>query len=106
MYSRIKRLLVLVGIVAASLVIPATSSPVSASIAPDQGQVVIQAWQKGHVNSNDSTRLFVSDHGETYYNVLGPCTDFWYDAISNGRYHTNLGGWVSMAKAGPGWCHD
>lgn len=65
--------------------------------------------QKAHVNSNvDFTWLYASSTGDLHYNVQLPaCLDFWYDRINNGRYFSpDLGGWVSTAKAGPGWCHD
>jgi hypothetical protein len=62
---------------------------------------------QAHVNSNISyTWLYVSQYGDTHYNIqLGPCVNFWYDSVSNGRYHDITdGGWVSTDKAGPGWC--
>jgi hypothetical protein len=66
----------------------------------------ITAWSKGHVNSTGYTNLFASPNGDASYGLLNPCTNFLYDAVINGRYRTDLGGYVSTAKAGPGWCGD
>lgn len=108
MHSRTKRLLALAGIMTASLLmIPATSAAASTVPSVGQQQVVTAALQKGHVNSTGRTRLFATPYGEAYYYYLAPCTNFWYDTIINGRYHsTTHGGYISTDKAGSGWCGD
>ncbi|PWW66776.1 hypothetical protein [Actinokineospora spheciospongiae] len=107
MSTRTMKFFVVTGAVAAALALaPATGSaapaPTTALLQPS----VAAAWQKGHVNSTGQTRLFAAATGDANYGYLNACTNFWYDAIINGRYRTDLGGYVSTDKAGPGWCGD
>ncbi|GAA3057044.1 hypothetical protein [Actinokineospora globicatena] len=101
MRSGVLKMLAVAGAVATGLaLVPATSS------AAGSGGTTAMASQ-GHVNSNvDFTWLYIGPTGDSHYNVkLGACTNFWYDAVDNGRYHDiSHGGWVSTDKAGPGWC--
>ncbi|TDP97592.1 hypothetical protein [Labedaea rhizosphaerae] len=96
MRSRALQALALSGVAAACVVL----SPATSSAAP-------LATNMAHVNSNIAyTWLYVSPYGDTHYNVqLGPCVNFYYDGIVNGRYNDiTHGGWVSTDRAGSGWC--
>lgn len=101
------RLFAVVGAAVMGLVLVPAANAVASATAPAQREAyTVMAWQKGHVNSTGSTRLFVAPTGDSYYGWLSPCTNFYYDSVINGRYHTDLGGYVSTDKAGPGWCGD
>jgi len=65
------------------------------------------APQKAHVNSTGWTYLYDSPYGANSIRQLPACTNFMYEDIINGRYSSQgLRGYVSTAKAGPGWCGD
>lgn len=100
------KLFAFAGAVALSLVLAPAANAGSTATPVERETVTAAAWQKGHVNSTGSTRLFVAPTGDSYYGWLAPCTNFYYDAVVNGRYRTDLGGYVSTDKAGPGWCGD
>lgn len=98
-----------VSVLAATLV-PATVSSAETSAAPTmQNEYAVTAGIKAHVNSNvDYTWLYDSDTGDSHGTTkLFNCFNFYYDTTSNGRYHAYaLNGWISMDKAGAGWCGD
>ena len=67
------------------------------------------AVSKGHINSNvNYTYLYADSHGAERVGALYGCDNFTWDRTENGRYHSpDMGGsWISMDKAGPGWCGD
>ncbi|MGB3438338.1 MAG: hypothetical protein WBA97_06250 [Actinophytocola sp.] len=78
--------------------------------APHASVVAPAAGLKAHVNTDVArTYLYRYYYGEETVNdrFYGPCKDFYYDQIVNGRYHAyELGGWISTDKAGSGWCSD
>jgi hypothetical protein len=96
--------------VLAATAVPATASSAEARTAtPNQNDRTVTAGIKAHVNSNvDYTWLYSSDTGDAHGQTkLFNCFNFYYDYTSNGRYHAYaLNGWVSMDKAGAGWCFD
>jgi hypothetical protein len=74
-----------------------------------RNDVAVTAQYKAHVNSNvEYTWLYDSAYGEAHGTTkLFNCFNFYYDYTENGRYHAYaLNGWVSMDKAGSGWCFD
>ena len=65
------------------------------------------APQKAHVNSTGWTYLYDSPYGANAIGTLSACTNFYTEGVVNGRYSSQgLRGYVSTAKAGPGWCGD
>jgi hypothetical protein len=94
-------------ILAATVVTPAVSSAESWTAAPKQGGHAMTAGIKAHVNSNvEYTWLYDSAYGDSHGTTkLFRCFNFNYDYTENGRYHAYaLNGWISMDKAGSGWC--
>jgi hypothetical protein len=101
-------------VVAASLLAagvgqPAVGSAEARTDVATQNEVAVTAGIKAHVNSNvEFTWLYKSAYGDAHHETkLFNCFNFYYDRTENGRYHAYaLNGWVSMDKAGPGWCFD
>ena len=96
-------------VLTATLVQPGTSSAETRTAAPQQNEYAVTAGMKAHVNSNvEYTWLYDSAYGESHGTTkLFRCFNFYYDYTENGRYHAyGLNGWISMDKAGSGWCGD
>lgn len=101
--------------VAAASVLAVTVFPSGASAAetqtaaPKQNEHAVMEGIKAHVNSDvDYTWLYDSAYGDAHGTVkFFRCFNFYYDYTSNGRYHAYaLNGFISMDKAGAGWCGD
>jgi hypothetical protein len=99
--------------VAAALVLAATVFPSAVSSAdtrtatPAQGEHAVTEAMRAHVNSDvEYTWLYDSAYGDAHGTTkLFRCFNFTYDYTSNGRYHADgLNGFISMDKAGSGWC--
>ena len=87
----------------------AVSSAETRPAASKQNEHAVTAGIKAHVNSNvDYTWLYDSAYGDSHGTTkLFQCFNFYYDYTSNGRYHAyDLNGFISMDKAGAGWCGD
>lgn len=96
-------------VLAATLVTPAVSSAETQTAAAKQNEHAVTAAMKAHVNSDvDFTWLYDSAYGDSHGTTkLFRCFNFNYDYTSNGRYHAYaLNGFISMDKAGEGWCGD
>lgn len=96
-------------LLAVAVAAPAVSSAETRTGAPAHNEVAVPGPYKAHVNSNvEFTWLYDSAYGDSHGSTkLFNCFNFTYDRTENGRYHADgLGGWVSMDKAGPGWCFD
>ena len=106
----VKAALAAVPLLALTLAQPAVSSAEVPAAAPESGVVAPLAAYKAHVNTNVArTYLYRYYYGEETVNdrFYGPCKNFYYDTIVNGRYHAyELGGWISTDRAGSGWCGD
>jgi hypothetical protein len=98
-----------VSMFAAAVVSPAVSSAETPPAASERGEYAVTAGMKAHVNSNvDYTWLYDSAYGDAHGTTkLFNCFNFYYDYTENGRYHAYaLNGWISMDRAGSGWCGD
>jgi hypothetical protein len=107
----VKSAIVAVPLLAAALAQPVVvSAENSAAASHDSVVVAPMAAYKAHVNTDVArTYLYRYYYGDETVNdrFYGPCKDFYYDTIVNGRYHAyELGGWISTDKAGSGWCSD
>jgi hypothetical protein len=106
----VKSVLAVVPLLALTLGQPAVSSAATPAAAPESGVAAPIPGLKAHVNTNVvRTYLYRYAYGEETVNdrFFGPCKNFYYDYIENGRYHAyELGGFISTDKAGSGWCGD
>jgi hypothetical protein len=106
----VKSVLVAIPLLAVTLAQPVASSAEIPAAGTPASVVAPAAGLKAHVNTDVArTYLYRYATGDETVNdrFYGPCKDFYYDTISNGRYHAyELGGWISTDKAGSGWCGD
>lgn len=106
----VKSALAAIPLLALTLAQPVVSSAEVSTAAPESGVVSPLAANKAHVNTDVArTYLYRSAYGDETVNdrFFGPCKNFYYDYIENGRYHAyELGGFISTATAGSGWCGD
>lgn len=106
----VKSALAAIPLLALTLAQPVVSTAETPAAAPEHGVVAPLAAYKAHVNTNVArTYLYRYAYGEETVNdrFYGPCKNFYYDYIENGRYHAyELGGFISTDKAGSGWCGD
>jgi hypothetical protein len=106
----VKSALAVIPLLALALAQPAVGAAEIPAAAPETGVVSSTVGQKAHVNTNVArTYLYRYAYGDETVNdrFYGPCKNFYYDYIENGRYHAyELGGFISTAKAGSGWCGD
>lgn len=105
-----KSALAAIPLLALTLAQPVVSSAEIPAATPENGVVSPAAAYKAHVNTNVArTYLYRYAYGDETVNdrFYGPCKNFYYDYIENGRYHAyELGGFISTDKAGSGWCGD
>jgi len=106
----VKSALVVIPLLAVTLAQPVVGSAEISAAASHDSVVAPMAGLKAHVNTDVAkTYLYQNYYGDETVNgqFYGPCKNFYYDAITNGRYHAyELGGWISTDKAGSGWCGD
>jgi len=106
----VKSAIAAVPLLALALAQPAVSAAEISTAAPENAMVSPIPGLKAHVNTNVArTYLYRSAYGDETVNdrFYGPCKNFYYDYIENGRYHAyELGGFISTATAGSGWCGD
>jgi hypothetical protein len=106
----LKSALAAVPLLAAVLAQPAMVSAEASAVESRDSVVAPAAAYKAHVNTDVArTYLYRYYYGEETVNdrFYGPCKNFYYDTIVNGRYHAyELGGWISTDRAGSGWCGD
>lgn len=96
-------------VLATTLLSPAGSAAETRTGAPQQNAHAVTAGLKAHVNSDvEYTWLYDSAYGDAHGTTkLFRCFNFMYDYTSNGRYHAYaLNGFISMDRAGSGWCGD
>lgn len=105
----VKSALAAIPLLAAILAQPVVVSAEPAAVS-HESVVAPAAANKAHVNTDVArTYLYRYYYGDETVNdrFYGPCKNFYYDTIENGRYHAyELGGWISTATAGSGWCGD
>jgi hypothetical protein len=106
----VKSTLAAVPLLAAILAQPVVVSAEVPAAAPRDSVVAPTVANMAHVNSDVArTYLYRYSTGEETVNdrFFGPCKNFYYDTIVNGRYHAyELGGWISTDRAGSGWCSN
>ena len=106
----VKSALAAIPLLAAILAQPVVVSAEIPAAASHESVVAPMAANKAHVNTDVAkTYLYRYSTGDETVGgqFYGPCKNFYYDTISNGRYHAyELGGWISTDKAGSGWCGD